>query len=201
MTRVLEWCLFCEGTRFLSWGDEMGKTILPLALAAALMAAGCATPVVERKVVMGVEVVEHLDDEDTVPCDHGGRSHRNGCYQGRQDGHHVWYSSVSPEYVVAHEISHARGMRHGRWESLWGRGLCSRVTVGDKKAGYVAGDLVCNTQRGKEREAGMGHLADGSTMPDRGFFGMSTVEEKGLSVANRVPLSELFGLQGKSGRE
>lgn len=112
-------------------------------LVLAYMLLGCATPQIKSRVASGIPVIEHIDTGDAPPpC---GVSHLHGCFDVVDGVAHVWYSSVSPKYVLDHEIEgHVKGMRHGPYayrgamRSHW----CAEITRGTER--YPMGSLVCN---------------------------------------------------------
>lgn len=101
---------------------------------------------VEARTVAGVQIVAHIDTGDApYPC---GISHRHGCHQKIGGVSHVWYSEVSPSYVLHHEIKgHAMDMEHGPYakHGPFGSDWCATVTRGNQY--YPLGSLVCNDGR------------------------------------------------------
>lgn len=120
-------------------------------LLAGLLASPEALAEVRKRIIDGISVTEHLDENDS-PC--GGRSWLNGCYANRNGEHHVWYSEISPDFVKAHELAHAKGMTHTDWQpernGLYGA-LMNCAFVTNPAEQYEPGDKICVTPRGEIR--------------------------------------------------
>lgn len=115
----------------------------PIALSAlfGLLASPKALAEVRDRIVDGIPITEHIDENDS-PCGH--RGHKNGCYVNQDGKHNIWYSEVGPEYIFQHELAHAKGMKHDEWKrmGLFGSDWCAEITA--PAPNYTLGDLVCN---------------------------------------------------------
>lgn len=114
-----------------------------------LLLAGCATgltPRVQTFMVGGVEITEHIDTDDH-PASCGDRTAWDGCYAQIGGRHHIWRTSMTSAHTVAHERSHALGMRHTEWADVFGGGKCARVYASGGR--YKFGQMICVDQGGE----------------------------------------------------
>lgn len=126
--------------------------IIPLGLFAAMSAySPDVLAEIRKRMVGNTEVTEHVDENDS-PC--GTRDWRTGCYQWQDGGHHVWYSDISPQYVIDHELSHAQGMLHTAWErDKMLNEACAYVII--PQGDYQMHDKICNNGKRELKFRGM----------------------------------------------
>lgn len=128
-------------------------------LLAGLLSSPEALAEIRKRVVDGIPITEHIDEDDS-PC--GNRGWQNGCYQLKDGEHHVWYYDITPDFVKAHEISHAKGMRHTAWQprrdGMFGQWM-NCATVIEPAPGYDLFDEICVTSNGETKKK-IGGLLD-----------------------------------------
>lgn len=118
-----------------------------IALLAASLIAGCATPVVTNQETMGVKYVQHVDDYATWPESCAPKTLDSGCHAEIDGVAHIWVSSGAAESTIAHERSHVAGMKHTAW-SWDGRKNCAIITASGGT--YVRGQRICLMAGGVE---------------------------------------------------
>ena len=121
-------------------------------LLAGLLASPEAIAEVRQRMINGLLVTEHLDENDS-PC--GDRRPGAGCFTIKDGKPHIWYSEVGPDYVRDHEIAHTQGMRHTPWQIEGGGYLGPQrtcATVTEPGGGYEVNTKICNTGRTETRQ-------------------------------------------------
>lgn len=119
------------------------KAVLLIVAALMLSACGGFPHVVKTYELEGVRFVEHKDHPS--PPERCGEMHRGeGCSVNSLDGKTsvIYYSALSPPYVLPHEQAHGLSMRHTPWtKRRWNDEHCATIAVGYKH--YKAGDSIC----------------------------------------------------------
>lgn len=108
---------------------------------------------VRKRIVNGLLVTEHIDEDGAI-CGNG-KGATEGCHALlNPGGHHVWFSSNAPQYVIDHEYAHVDGMEHSPWQAerdgFFGTKNCAIVTRAG--GGYDLYTKICNTGGTETRE-------------------------------------------------
>ena len=107
---------------------------------------GCGhTPMSYTFMLGDVEITEHIDHPG-APAECGDRTSWDGCYMRISGKHHIWRSSAASAQTVAHERSHALGMRHTEWRDVFG-GKCATVLAPGGR--YLVGQTICVDRSGE----------------------------------------------------